>query len=207
MFLSIHQYYTRNICKLKGKLFRFLVSSKNLKIGKNFQCDTFPSLMIDKNSKITIGDNVIFKRNVEIRAHATSEMIIENNVKIDRGVRLLSNNNAKLHISEGARIGLYTVFNGGDSIFIGKKVLISGFVYIQTSMHNHEKSKSIQEQGYSHAPIVLHDDAWLGAHVSVLPGVTIGKGGVVGSNAVVTKNVAENEVVAGVPAKVIKERE
>jgi acetyltransferase-like isoleucine patch superfamily enzyme len=85
--------------------------------------------------------------------------------------------------------------------------LISGFTYLQTSMHGYSSSATaVQDQGYEHAPILLEEDTWLGTHVVVLPGVTIANGGVVGSNAVVTKNVEANQVVAGVPAKPLKER-
>ncbi|MEQ8476378.1 acyltransferase [Fulvivirga sp.] len=69
-----------------------------------------------------------------------------------------------------------------------------------------EKSKSIQDQGYRHAPIVLEEDSWLGAHVVIMPGVIIKRGAVVGSNAVVKKDVGEYQVVAGIPAKPLKER-
>ena len=53
-------------------------------------------------------------------------------------------------------------------------------------------------------PIIIEDKAWLGSNVTVLPGVRIGEGAVVAAGAVVTKDVASNTVVAGVPAKFIK---
>jgi acetyltransferase-like isoleucine patch superfamily enzyme len=54
--------------------------------------------------------------------------------------------------------------------------------------------------------VVLEDDVWLGAGVVVTPGVTIARGAVVGANAVVTKDVPEYEIWAGVPARRIGER-
>lgn len=54
-------------------------------------------------------------------------------------------------------------------------------------------------------PIVIKDDVWIGMHVTVLKGVTIGEGAIVGAGSVVTKDVAPWTVVAGNPAKVIKE--
>jgi acetyltransferase-like isoleucine patch superfamily enzyme len=53
-------------------------------------------------------------------------------------------------------------------------------------------------------PIVLRRGAWLGANVTVMPGVTIGENAIVGAGAVVTKDVAANTIVAGVPARVVK---
>jgi acetyltransferase-like isoleucine patch superfamily enzyme len=54
------------------------------------------------------------------------------------------------------------------------------------------------------APIVIKKGAWLGAAVSVMPGVTIGENAVVASNAVVSRDVPDNAVVAGVPAQIVK---
>ena len=53
-------------------------------------------------------------------------------------------------------------------------------------------------------PIHIGKNVWLGANVTVLPGVTIGDGAVIAAGAVVTKNVQENTIVAGVPAKFIR---
>lgn len=189
-----------------GFLTRLLYGSK-VQIGKNFKTDSVPRIIVDKNAILQIGDNVEFKRNIEIRVHGNSTTLIGNKVRLDRGIRILSANNARIEIGEGTKIGLYTVLNGGDSIKIGKKVLISGFVYLQTSMHGFkDKSKGVQDQGYDHAPVVLGDDVWLGTHVVVMPGCVLGKGAVSGSNAVITKSVDEYTVVAGIPAKPLKER-
>lgn len=206
MIFSVYQYWKIRKPKFKGWIFKQLYSSARIKIGNNFQCESFPSLLVNQGCKVTIGDNVLLRKDVEIRSHGTSKIRIENNVRIDRGVRLLAANKSEILIGEGSRLGLYTVLNGGDSIHIGKKVLISGFVYLQTSMHNHKKNQVVQDQGYSHKPIKLMDDAWLGAHVVVLPGCLIENGVVVGSNAVVTKSITEYNVVAGVPAKCINKR-
>jgi len=188
-------------------LTRVLYSGRGVSIGKHFRTDSIPRILIDKNCSLSIGGNVEFRRNIEIRIHNNSSLQIGHNTRIDRGVRFLSANNSTLTIGDGTRIGLNAVFNGGDTITIGKKCLISGFVYIQTSMHGFaEKLKPVQEQGYQHAPILLQDDCWLGTHVVVLPGLTLGKGAVVGSNAVVNKDVNPYEVVGGIPAKAIKNR-
>ena len=74
-------------------------------------------------------------------------------------------------------------------------------------MHNFDNiNESINGQGYTHSPICLHDNTWLGTHVVIMPGITIGEGSVVGSSSVVTKSIGNNKVYAGSPAKLIKER-
>ncbi len=193
--------------KCLGLLFKALFAHKNLQIGSNFTCDSFPKVLLDKDAKISIGHNVIFRRNVEIRAHGKSELVIGDDCRIDRGVRILAANSAKLELGEGVRVGLYSVFNGGDSISIGKKSLISGFVYLQTSMHNYKGTETIQSQGYDHKPIVLEQDVWIGTHSVIFPGVSLEEGCVVGSISVVNKSFGKNSVIAGSPAKVLKNRE
>ena len=71
--------------------------------------------------------------------------------------------------------------------------------------HNFEDTtKRIDEQGVSTQPVVIGDDVWIGANAVILPGVTIGRHCVVAAGAVVTKDVPDNTVVGGVPAKIIK---
>jgi acetyltransferase-like isoleucine patch superfamily enzyme len=189
-----------------GFLIKLFFSNQRIKIGKNFKCDSFPKLEIDRNAKLAIGDNVTFRRNVELRIHGNSRISIADNNRIDRGVRLLAANNSEIQLFKNCRIGLYTVFNGGDSITIGQNTLISGFVYLQTSMHDHESSKPIQDQGFTHEPIIIGNDNWLGTHSIIFPGVHLGKGCIVGSSALVNKSFEENTILAGVPAKEIKKR-
>jgi acetyltransferase-like isoleucine patch superfamily enzyme len=207
MILGIHQFINSRKPRIKGFLFKLLFSSKRIKVGKQFRCDTFPTMIINKGCRLEIGDNVLFRRNVELRAHGNSKIIIRNNIRIDRGVRLLAANDSKILLENGVGIGLYSVLNGGDSITLGEKVLLSGFIYIQTSKHNQEKGKGfIRDQGFTHAPVVVEKDVWLGAHVMIMPGCILEEGAIVGSNSVVTKSVKSFDVVGGVPAKFIKER-
>ncbi len=190
-----------------GFLFKLFYGSEKIKLGKGIKCDTFPDLHLTEGGKLIIGNNVLIRRNVEIRIHKKAVIHIEDNVRLDRGIRLLATNGSELIIGNGTRIGMYSIFNGGDSIRLGNNVLIAGFVYLQTSMHQYKKGININEQGYHHAPIIIEKDVWVGAHSTILPGVKLEEGAVVGSNAVVNKNVEKNTVVGGVPAKVIRERE
>ena len=192
--------------RLLGWMTRFLYSNKNIIIGKNFTCDSIPNLFISKNSSLIIGNNTQFRKGIEIRAHEQSLLKIGSNVRIDRGVRLLSTNQSQIVIGDRTAIGLYSVFNGGDNIILGEACLISGFVYLQTSMHSHDYGIYIKDQGYSHAPVILGNDIWLGAHAVILPGCHLSDGVIVGSNAVVTSSVEINTIVGGVPAKVIGDR-
>ena len=63
------------------------------------------------------------------------------------------------------------------------------------------------DQGFiAPKPVAIHDDVWIGARVIILPGVTIGRGSVLGAGAVITREVPEYCIVAGNPAKIVGRR-
>lgn len=93
-------------------------------------------------------------------------------------------------------------------ISFGNHVLVGPNVVIRASNHRFDRTDTpIRDQGHSTGEITIEDDIWLGANVSVLGGVRIGRGAVVAAGAVVTKDVASFSVVGGVPARLIKMRE
>lgn len=92
-------------------------------------------------------------------------------------------------------------FQDQGGITIGDGALIGHNVVLATLNHDHNpkyRSDTIP------APIIIGKNVWIGANATVLPGVSIGDGAIVAAGAVVTKDVPENTVVGGVPAKIIK---
>lgn len=175
-------------------------------IGAGLMCDGPPYLALDSDSSLTIGDGVVLRRDVEIRAERGAVVELGDGVKLDRGVRIIATNGSTVRIGSESAVGLGSVLNGGDSIEVGSLCLISGYVYLQTSMHRFAPGVPIRRQGYDHAPIVLGDDVWLGTHVTVLPGCQLASGTVVGSNAVLRESTGPEEIWAGVPARKIGRR-
>ena len=92
-------------------------------------------------------------------------------------------------------------FQDQGGIVIGDNVLIGQQVVIATLNHEFLPQK---RANMLPSPVKIGDDVWIGAHATILPGVSIGNGAIVAAGAVVTKDVPENTVVGGVPAKVIK---
>lgn len=88
----------------------------------------------------------------------------------------------------------------GDNVMIGPKTVIWG------RDHGIQKDILIREQPHSVAPIFIGHDVWIAANVTILKGVKIGNGAVVGAGAVVVKDVPENAIVVGNPARVVKFR-
>lgn len=94
-------------------------------------------------------------------------------------------------------------------IIIGNNVTIGGNTVIyDTDFHNLDSlirnDKSIDKQTAIKLPVLIEDNVFIGAHTTILKGVTIGKNSIVGACSVVTKNIPANEIWAGNPAKSIK---
>ena len=107
-------------------------------------------------------------------------------------------------IGDHTRVGLHNTVIG--PVTIGSHVNLAQGITITALNHNFgDKSQRIDSQGVSTNPVILGDDIWIGANAVVLPGVSIGNHAVVAAGAVVTKDVPPHSLVAGVPAKIIKE--
>ena len=107
-------------------------------------------------------------------------------------------------IGDHTRIGLHNTIIG--PVTIGNHVNLAQGITVTALNHNFDDpQKRIDEQGVSTKPVVIEDDIWIGANAVILPGVTIGHHTVVAAGAVVTKDVPPHSLVAGVPAKIIKQ--
>lgn len=97
--------------------------------------------------------------------------------------------------------------NGGG-IRIGKNTLIGPRCILHSGNHVYELSGiPIRQQGHKFDPIEIGEDVWIAANVTILKGVKIGDGAIVAAGSVVTKDVDNYSLVAGVPAKHLKYRE
>ena len=107
-------------------------------------------------------------------------------------------------IGDHTRVGLHNTVIG--PVTIGSHVNLAQGITVTALNHNFtEKDLRIDEQGVSTNPVTIGDDIWIGTNAVILPGVTIGDHSVVAAGAVVTKDVPPYTLVAGVPAKIIKE--
>ncbi len=108
-----------------------------------------------------------------------------------------------IHIGNNAFANYNVTILDVSPVHIGNNVLIAPHVLITTV--GHPLSPKARLKGLcTHKPIVIEDNVWIGGHVTILPGVRIGKNSVVAAGAVVNKDVPANVVVAGVPARVIR---
>ena len=117
-----------------------------------------------------------------------------------------------LFFGENFQMNDYVHITTIKNIKIGNDVLLASKIYISDCSHgsysgdeNDTHPDSIpHDRPLSSKPVVIEDNVWLGEFVSVLPGVTIGKGTIVGANSVVSKNLPPYVIAVGTPAKPIK---
>lgn len=128
-----------------------------------------------------------------------AQIIVEDNFSIYSGSRIYVNDGAILRLGRG-----YINNNLNLSCFscidIGKDVAISENVTIRDS-DNHD---IVGTEHVKTLPIKIGNRVWIGMNVVILKGVTIGEGAIIAAGAVVTKDVPENSLVGGIPAKIIK---
>ena len=165
-------------------LFAYKLWNTNLELGKNVKIDA--RAFIARGGIIKIGDDCV------IRAGA-----------------MLLPSGGSISIGKNTSINQYTIINGEGNVTIGNKVLIASFVSMYAANHNFEDPNiPIRDQGMTtKGGIKIEDDVWIGTHVVILDGITIGKGSVISAGSIVTQDVEPYSIVAGVPAKIIRYRE
>ena len=117
-----------------------------------------------------------------------------------------------IHVGDNVIINMNCTFVDNNRIDIGNRVLIASDVKMYTATHstnpavrNHSDNPNpaFWCNTYSR-PIRIEDEVWIGGGAIILPGVTIGKGSVVGAGAVVTRDIPPYSIAVGSPARVIK---
>lgn len=127
------------------------------------------------------------------------------NVNIEKGASFHSGRN--VFIGDNSGIGINAELNG--EVRIGENVMMGPNCLILTRNHKFDRTDiPMCEQHFTEdKPVLIKDDVWIGQNVILLPGVTLGRGCVIGAGAVVPKSIPEYAVAVGNPAKVVKYRD
>ncbi|MBU3088279.1 acyltransferase [Clostridium gasigenes] len=155
-----------------------------MQIINNINRDILPFIM-NRNKK-----RVLRKKFKESKFYYKTRVTDLNNFNIGKGSNL---KNCCIESSGGCRIGSY-VHCGNNLDII-------------TSNHNYNGELIPYDHTHIKKSVIINDFVWIGNNVSILPGVNVGEGAIIGMGSVVTKDVPQYAIIGGNPAKVIKYRD
>lgn len=160
--------------------------------------------------KIIIGDNVIFDDNtvIDAKGEKNQGITIGNNAVLGRN-SILSCKGGDIQIGDYTNIGPNNSLLSETILSIGEYVFTAGNTYMVAGGNHGFQRKDIpiyHQPSVSRGGIILEDDIWIGASVTILDGARIGKGSVIGAASLVNKEIPEYSIAHGVPAQVIKKR-
>ena len=171
--------------KVRYLFWKCVLISLGGKIGKNAKIYEGVRIACENSGKITIGDDVRILRNATISTSGSGKISIGNNV----------------HIGEGTIIYSDVEIIIRDNVIIGPQNVIVDFDHVYR-----DADIPIIKQGHNRQRIIIEQDVWISSHCSVIRGVTISEGSVIGAGSVVNKDVPSYSVACGIPVKVIKKR-
>jgi len=165
-------------------------------------------VLLASPGRIALGAGASIGRGAALRANteASPGITLSAQASLKDGV-ILNANTGSITIGERSWLGPYCVIYGNGGVDIGRDVMIAAHTLITSVGHEHESlDVPMMNQPLRLAPVRIEDDVWIGARCTLLPGITVGRGAIVGAGSVVTRDVAPWAIVGGVPARVVGQR-
>ena len=190
--------------KVKRRLLRYpagwwgrcCLLASGVSYGSNLTIKSAPVVVRHSGASIVLGNNVtILNNSIENPAGIAHKTVLS--APVD-GARLLIGNNVGI---SGAFICAYHEIIIKDNVNIG-----TGARIYDTDFHpiNRDMRRANDQNSIPFAPVLIEEDAWIGACAFILKGVTIGEGAIVAAGSVVVRDVPPNTIVGGSPARILK---
>jgi len=172
-----------------------------------------PTSVIKCKNKILYGKNLSIDRWCYIDALSKKGIVLGNNVSIGKKTTIectgsLRNLGEGLVVGKNVGLGTHGFFGCAGGINIGDDTIFGNFVSLHSENHNFKNINiPIRLQGVNRKGISIGKNCWIGAKVTILDGVTIEDGCIIAAGCVVTEgNYSSNCIYAGVPARLLKQR-
>ena len=188
---------------LRKVMFPWLLGAcgRNVLFGQN--------VVLRHPHKIRIGDNVVVDDNclLDAKGDTNEGITIGSGVFVGRN-SILSCKNGDIRLADGANVGFNCEIFSASRVAIGRDTLVAAYCYVIGGDHDFsDPTQPVLAQGRRSAGVTIGDGVWLGAGAKILDGVSIGDRAIVGAGAVVRESVAEAAIAAGVPARIIGQRD
>lgn len=163
-------------------------------------------------TQIRAGRSLILEEGVYINALAEQGVVFGNNVTIARYAILsctgvIAEMGQGISIGNNSAVGAQSFLGGQGGILIGNDVIMGPQVKIFSENHNYgNREELIRNQGQTRKGVVIGNNCWIGAGVTILDGSEIGDGCVIAAGAVVSGSIPPYSVAMGIPARVHKQR-
>ncbi len=191
---------------LRKKLYPLLLGScgRGCVFGRN--------VVLRHPHRIHLGDGVVVDDNVLLDAKgddADGGIFLDRETFVGRG-SILSCKGGRIRLKERANLGFYVEIFTSNAVEVGADVMVAAYCYlVGGGNYRYDRRDVPMNRQYDFegkGGIVIEDDVWMGAHVVVMDGVTVGKGGILAAGAVVSKSTGRYEIWGGVPAVRLRER-
>lgn len=171
--------------------------------GTRLKLSRGSQIHIARGSRLVLGTRHVAATPCSVHLRRNAQLSVRGEVEIVRGTRILISDGAHLEIGPESYVNYDSSLSCFDHITIGSKCAISWNTNIFDA-NTHELIVEGLPRPWS-KPVVIGDRVWIGTGATILPGVTIGDGSVVAAGSVVTSDVPSMALVAGNPARVVRE--
>ncbi len=208
---------------MRSILFNFIYRTLKAIVGNLYNAGVFDVLTnknraeILKNGHLKLGDGCDVDKSAILIFNENSNIVLSGGNRIGRHTELQPCKNGIIKIGYGTSIQDRNIILG--EVEFGKYCLTAPNVYISSGRHYFDQNPLLyikDQDAIVHSTpslsrehsrkVIVEDDVWLGINSVVMPGITIGRGSVIGANSVVTKNVEPFSIMAGAPARLIRKR-
>ncbi|MEM9681024.1 MAG: acyltransferase, partial [Bacteroidota bacterium] len=175
-------------------------------VGDNSSIGQSSVIRVGKGS-LSVGERCLIEHNV--RMYVRNHWEIDENSAISSYCEIYSREKGQegtFKLGSNSSIGNNSILDITDDIIIGNNVAIGPNSVLYTHDHDYLGNKEIPWKGpLKKGKIKIEDGSWVGSSVTILPNVTIGKGAIVAAGSIVNKDVEARTLVAGVPARKLKD--
>lgn len=208
---------------VKHEVITLVAQARPGALGLVLRKTLYPSLLGACGRDVIFGQNVVLRHPHKIRIG--NDVVIDDNCLLDakgvdnRGIAIgngvfigrntiISCKNGDVEVEDGANIGFNCELFSASHVRVGKDTLIAAYCYLIGGDHDFsDASQAVIAQARKSAGVDVGSGAWLGAGAKILDGVTIGDRAIVGAAAVVRSDVPPGAIAAGIPAKIVGQRE